>query len=176
MLKSKNPTDQPGQEWQLAKNAYEKVVSKTVLSLQWTQHQENLMKFQLQSKLKNIFALWCHRSNHLCQLAWVIWLGRHTLFHGWSWITCVFFISSRILKLITCFLTIYFWIVMYPYKVEYLNPRNVLLDRFIFCFHNEDTLRFTYHPLKGPLYQFYGFMTSILGWIPRHFKILDFQG
>ena len=39
---------------------------------------------------------------------------------------------------------------MYSYKVEYLNPRNVLLDRFIFCFHNEDTLRFTYHPLNGP--------------------------
>ena len=56
------------------------------------------------------------------------------------------------------FLKIYFWIVMYSYKVEYLNPKNVLLDRFIFCFHNEDTLRFTYHPLKGPfipILQFY---------------------
>ena len=72
----------------------------------------------------------------------------------------------------------YFWIqlYLYSYKVEYLNPENVLLDRFIFCFHIEDTLRFTYHPLKDPLYQFYGFMTSILDWIPRHFKILDFQG
>ena len=61
----------------------------------------------------------------------------------------------------------YFWIVMYLYsnKVEYLNPRNVLLDRFIFCFHNEDTLRFTYHPLNGPfipILRFYDVNSSLV--------------
>ena len=57
----------------------------------------------------------------------------------------------------------YFWIqlYLYSYKVEYLNPENVLLDRFIFCFQNEDPWWFTYHPLTVLSYPFHHLMTSI---------------